>query len=59
MTQELSLYDRLGGETGVQRLVNLFYDHMDGSARAKHIRSLHQSDLSDSRQKLFDLEFMN
>jgi hemoglobin len=51
---EISLYDRLGSEAGVQRLVTLFYDHMDSHKAAKHIRSLHQAELSDSRQKLFE-----
>jgi hemoglobin len=51
---QISLYDQLGGEAGVHRLVHLFYDHMDTSVAATHIRSLHQSDLSDSRQKLFE-----
>ena len=51
---QASLYDRIGGESGVQRLVTLFYDNMENTTKAEHIRSLHQADLSDSRQKLFE-----
>jgi len=50
---ELSLYERLGGEDGVRRLVNLFYDYMESQPEAKHILSLHQADLGETREKLF------
>ncbi len=53
MTDE-TYYDRLGGEDGVRRLVDLFYDEMEQSPEAKGIRALHKADLSDSRQKLFE-----
>jgi hemoglobin len=50
---EISLYETLGGEAGLRSLVNRFYDLMDSSEEAKHIRRLHARSLSQSRQKLF------
>jgi len=50
---EDSLYERLGGETGVRQLVDLFYDGMDSLPEARHIRSLHQAELHSAREKLF------
>lgn len=48
-----SLYNRIGGGTGVRQLVTRFYDHMDSLSDATEIRAMHQSDLSDSREKLY------
>ena len=48
-----SLYDLMGGETGVRTLVERFYDLMDASPEAKDIRALHASSLKSSREKLF------
>lgn len=48
---EHSLYERLGGEDAVRRLVNLFYDFM--ASEAKQILDLHQADLNETREKLF------
>lgn len=48
-----SLYDLMGGETGVRTLVDRFYDLMDSSPEAKDIRALHAASLSQSREKLF------
>jgi len=50
---EPSLYDLLGGETGVRALVDRFYDLMDSSPEAKDIRALHAASLKQSREKLF------
>jgi hemoglobin len=46
-------YARLGGETGVRRLVDRFYDLMCELPAAEKIRMLHPEDLSESRNKLF------
>ena len=51
--QQTTLYQRIGDDDGVRRLVTLFYDYMESSEDASHIRSLHQADLSDSREKLY------
>jgi hemoglobin len=46
-------YEAIGGEQGVRRLVERFYDHMDQDSNAAHIRSLHAKSLRVSREKLF------
>src|SRR5687768_1508105 len=48
-----SLYDLLGGESGVRTLVDRFYDLMDTLPEAAAVRALHPADLTDSRAKLF------
>lgn len=53
MTETQSLYELLGGETGVRALVDRFYDLMDSSPEAKDIRALHAPSLKGSRDKLF------
>jgi hemoglobin len=50
---ELSLYEMMGGETGLRSLVDRFYDVMDSSEEAKAIRALHAKSLKQSREKLF------
>ena len=53
MNDETTLYERLGGEDGVRRLVTEFYDEMERNPDASVILHLH-SNLSDARQKLFE-----
>ncbi len=48
-----SLYEMIGGEEGLKALVNRFYDLMDSSPEARHVRAIHPDDLQGSRQKLF------
>ena len=50
---EHSLYELLGGEAGVRKLVDRFYDLMDSASEAKDIRALHAASLKQSREKLF------
>jgi hemoglobin len=50
---QLSLYEMLGGESGLRSLVNRFYDIMDRSPEASKIRSFHARSLKQSREKLF------
>ena len=50
---ENSLYEMIGGETGLRSLVDRFYDIMDSSPEAKTIRTLHPASLDESRSKLF------
>jgi hemoglobin len=50
---ERSLYEMLGGETGLRSLVNRFYDLMDSSPEAAQIRTFHAKSLKGSREKLF------
>lgn len=54
---QVSLYDLIGGETGVRRLVERFYDIMDTDPTAIDLRALHAPDLAPMRQTLF--EFMS
>src|SRR6056300_1434638 len=46
-------YERLGGEEGLRRLVDRFYDLMAELPETRGILSLHPRDLTDSRTKLF------
>lgn len=49
----ISLYDLIGGETGLRALVDHFYDMMDSAPEAKKVRAIHPQDLTNSRDKLF------
>src|SRR4051794_41303197 len=46
-------YELIGGEAGIRRLVDRFYDLMDSAPEAKTIRALHASSLKASRDKLY------
>jgi hemoglobin len=46
-------YDMVGGEAGVLRLVNRFYDVMDELPEAWELRKIHTEDLQSARDKLF------
>lgn len=46
-------YEMLGGEAGVQRLVNRFYDLMDELPEAWELRKIHAQSLQGARDKLF------
>ena len=48
-----TIYELIGGETGLRGLVDRFYDTMDSAPEAAGIRALHPDDLSLSRDKLF------
>ena len=50
---EQAPYEILGGEEGVRRLVDRFYDLMDTENDAKDIRAMHARSLRASREKLF------
>jgi len=50
---ESSLYELIGGETGLRALVERFYDVMDSAPEAAQIRSLHPKSLKGSREKFF------
>jgi len=44
----------LGGEAGVRRLVDAFYDAMERDPQALAVRGLHAPDLSPMRERLTD-----
>ncbi|MBY0270801.1 MAG: group II truncated hemoglobin [Burkholderiales bacterium] len=46
-------YRLLGGDAGVRRLVDRFYDLMDEVPEYHGIRKLHPQDLAGSREKLY------
>ena len=48
-----SLYELIGGETGLRSIVDRFYDLMNSSPEASRVRAIHPADLSKSRDKLF------
>jgi hemoglobin len=50
---EKTLYELIGGETGLRSLVDRFYDAMDTSPEAAKVRAIHPADLTESRNKLF------
>ena len=51
--QNKTLYELIGGETGLRQLVDRFYDAMDSAPEAVNVRAIHPEDLSDSRDKFF------
>lgn len=47
-------YQLLGGEEGVRRLAETFYDVMDELPEAERIRRMHSQSLTDIKQKLYE-----
>ena len=45
-------FELLGGDAGVRRLVDRFYDLVDSAPEARTIRALHATSLKASRDKL-------
>ncbi|MEK8088500.1 group II truncated hemoglobin [Thermithiobacillus plumbiphilus] len=45
-------YEKIGGEAGVEKLVNRFYDLMDSLPEAREVRAIHAKSLKGSRRKL-------
>ena len=46
-------FELLGGDAGVRRLVDRFYDLVDSAPEARTIRALHATSLKASREKLY------
>lgn len=46
-------YELMGGDDGIRRLVDRFYDLMDNSPEAANVRALHAQSLKQSREKLY------
>ena len=44
--------EQMGGEAGIRRLVDRFYDLMDSAPEAATVRALHAASLKASREKL-------
>lgn len=47
-------YDKLGGESAIQRIVARFYTLMDELPEAYTVRQIHPQDLGGARQSLFE-----
>ena len=50
---QLTLYEIIGGESGLRALVTRFYDLMETAPEAAQIRAIHPKSLRQSREKLF------
>ncbi|NRR30103.1 group II truncated hemoglobin [Oxalobacteraceae bacterium] len=53
MTEPLSLYDTIGGETRVREMVDRFYDLMELEAEFALLRAVHPPTLDNARDRLF------
>ncbi len=53
MTLNTSHYDKVGGDKGVRKLVDKFYDLMDEREDVTTLRNLHAKSLRVSREKLY------
>ena len=47
-------YQMLGGEAGIRALADAFYDAMDEMESAAEIRAMHQANLDEIKEKLFE-----
>ena len=50
---EATLYDQVGGDVALRRLVERFYDRMEQLPQARTVRAMHPEDLTESRDRLF------
>jgi hemoglobin len=53
MSEQESLYNLMGGETGIRALVDRFYDLIESAPQAATIRKLHPKNMKQSREKFF------
>ncbi len=53
LERSASTYERIGGETGLKKLVDVFYDAMETMPEAREIRDLHPKDLRSAREKFY------
>ena len=54
MNDGQTVYEAIGGEGGVRKLVDCFYELMETLPEGQAARAIHPADLSDSKQKLFE-----
>lgn len=52
--EQVTLYEAIGGEATVRRLVKRFYELMDTLPEARACRAIHPPSLERSEQKLFE-----
>lgn len=53
MTEQASLYSRLGAETGLQEFVQHLYQYMDTLEQAREIRAMHTLSLDEAGLRLY------
>jgi hemoglobin len=46
----IAIYDRIGGQAAVDRLVEAFYNHMDALPQAADVREMHGPELTEIRK---------
>jgi hemoglobin len=55
MSEEtITLYQAIGGEETIRRLVRRFYELMDTLPEARNVRAVHPPSLANAEQKLFE-----
>ena len=54
MTQDVTPYDRMGGEAAIRHLTRRFYELMDTLPEAARCRAVHPPDLAGSEEKLYE-----
>lgn len=50
--QRTAIYDLLGGQSVIDRLVESFYQQMDTAPEARELRAMHAPDLTDTKRVL-------
>ncbi len=53
MSELKTPYERIGGETAVRQLCNIFYQIMSDTPKTRVIRDMHPEDISISEEKLY------
>ena len=51
--EEITTYEKVGGDAGVGKLCDRFYELMDTVPQFKELRAIHPDDLQGSRDKLY------
>jgi hemoglobin len=55
MSEEtITLYDAIGGDATIRKLVARFYVLMDTLPEARHVRAVHQPSLESAEEKLYE-----
>lgn len=55
MSEEtITLYEAIGGEATIRKLVNRFYELMDTLPEARHVRAVHPPSLASAEEKLYE-----
>jgi hemoglobin len=55
MSEEtITLYEAIGGDATIRKLVARFYHLMDSLPEARHVRAVHQPSLASAEEKLYE-----